>query len=56
MGNFAENLNLGNRVHPPPPELLYLLEKFDIVLFLGYLGYHLIGINMSTHVVKYFLC
>ena len=19
MGNFAENLNLGNRFHPPPP-------------------------------------
>ena len=21
MGNFAENLNLGNRVRPPPPHL-----------------------------------
>ena len=33
------------------------LEKFDIIsLFLRYLEYHLIGINMSTHVAIYFLC
>ena len=33
------------------------LEKFDIILlFLRYLEYYLIGIKMSTHVVKYFLC
>ena len=24
MGNFAENLNLGNRVRPPPPPILTL--------------------------------
>ena len=23
MGNFAENLNLGNRFRPPPPVLLW---------------------------------
>ena len=37
--------------------IIISLEKFDIILlFLRYLDYHLIGMNMSTHVVKYFLC
>ena len=31
------------------------LEKFDVIsLILRYLGNHLIEINMSTHVMKYF--
>ena len=27
MGNFAENLNLGNRFRPPPPLLTALKER-----------------------------
>ena len=31
MGNFAENLNLGNRVRPPGLESLYTLNMSCIV-------------------------
>ena len=30
MGNFAENLNLGNRVRPPPPEKVYYDGLFSL--------------------------
>ena len=30
MGNFAENLNLGNRFRPPPPQILTVLRAPSI--------------------------
>ena len=36
MGNFAENLNLGNRFRPPPPRIkspFYNKGDFGIVVF-----------------------
>ena len=31
MGNFAENLNLGNRFRPPPLQLVLMLNSIDNV-------------------------
>ena len=32
MGNFAENLNLGNRFRPPPPRLPIGLHELNLTL------------------------
>ena len=37
MGNFAENLNLGKRVHSPPPRKNWRVEcRMDITPYFGY--------------------
>ena len=34
MGNFAENLNLGNRFRPPPPDFFFFFFFFAFVALL----------------------
>ena len=57
MGNFAENLNLGNRFRPPPPDLFFALLFFFIFLMtnLLVLFYHSLTsqyVNQNDHIAK----
>ena len=38
MGNFAENLNLGNRFRPPPPNLYLYTFSLCILLTVWVVG------------------